>query len=138
METGAYTEALALAQQCISVARAQNLLSWQGLGLVLLGTIYRAMLALDEARVAHLEAFEFYKNVKIPALMQMVPAELCADCALFGSWEDAHMYGVSRDTCKSGHRTIVSHASMKGCCHGEPERASDCTASSSADRCEGS
>ena len=63
METGAYAEALALAQQCISVARAQNLLSWQGLGLVLLGTIYRAMLALDEARVAHLEAFEFYKNV---------------------------------------------------------------------------
>src|SRR5712691_10548804 len=48
------------------------------------------------------------------------------------------MIGVSRDTCKSGHRTIVSHASMKGCCHGEPERASDCTASSSADRCEGS
>jgi predicted ATPase/DNA-binding SARP family transcriptional activator len=92
METGAYSEALTLARQCISIARAQNLLSWQGLGLVLLGTVYRAMLALDEARAAHLEAFEFYKQVRIPALMQMIPAELCADCALIGSWEDAHMY----------------------------------------------
>lgn len=46
--------------------------------------------------------------------------------------------GVDRDTCKSGHRIIVSHPCMTGCCHGEPERASNCTASSSADRCEGS
>jgi tetratricopeptide (TPR) repeat protein len=61
---------------------------------VLLGTVYRAMLALDEARAAHLEAFEFYKKVKIPGLMQMVPAELCADCALIGSWEDAHMHAL--------------------------------------------
>jgi DNA-binding SARP family transcriptional activator/predicted ATPase len=94
METGAYGEALSLVRQCISVARTQNLLSWQGLGLVLLGTIYRAMLALDEARAAHMEALAFYKQVKIPALMQMVPAELCADCALLGSWEDAHRYAL--------------------------------------------
>jgi tetratricopeptide (TPR) repeat protein len=52
------------------------------------------MLALDEARAAHLETFEFYKQVKIPALMQIVPAELCADCALLGSWADAHTYAL--------------------------------------------
>ncbi len=94
METGAYSEALSLVRQCISVAHAQNLLSWQGLGLVLLGTVHRAMLAPDEARAAHLEAFEFYQQVQIPALMQMLPAELCADCALLGSWEDAHRYAL--------------------------------------------
>ncbi len=94
METGVYDEASALAQQCASVARTQNLLSWQGLGLVLLGDIYRAMMALDAARAAHLEAFEFYKTAKYPALLQMVAAELCADCALIGSWKDAHMYAL--------------------------------------------
>jgi len=94
METGMYSEALSLVRQCISVARTQNLLSWQGLGLVLLGTVYRAMLALNEACAAHQEAFEFYKQIKIPALVQMIPAELCADCALIGSWEDACMYAL--------------------------------------------
>ena len=52
------------------------------------------MLLLDEARAVHLEAFEFYKNVKIPALIQIIPAELCADCALIGSREDARMYAL--------------------------------------------
>jgi predicted ATPase/DNA-binding SARP family transcriptional activator len=94
MERGAYVEALVLAQQCISLSRAQNLLSWQGLGLVLLGTIYRAMLALDEARAAHMEAFEFYKTAKYPPLLQMVCAELCADCALVGAWDEAHVYAL--------------------------------------------
>ena len=94
METGAYTEALSLAQECLTIARAQNLLSWQGLGLVLLGTVYRAMLALDEARAAHLEAFEFYKQAQYSALLQMAAAELCADCALAGAWEDAQAYAL--------------------------------------------
>jgi predicted ATPase len=94
MEMGAYSEALIYAQQCISVAYTQNILSWQGLGLVLLGTIYRAMLTLDEARAAHLEAFEFYKTANYPPLLQMVAAELCADCAMMGLWEDAHLYAL--------------------------------------------
>ncbi|HYX51761.1 MAG TPA: hypothetical protein VE843_18575, partial [Ktedonobacteraceae bacterium] len=94
METGAYTEALELAQQCISIAHAEALLSWQGLGLILQGTIFRAMLALDEARTAHLKAFEFYQNVKIPALIQMVSFELCADFAMTAIWDKAHIYAL--------------------------------------------
>ena len=92
MEMGEYTEALLLAQQCLSIAHSQNLLSWQGLGLVLSGNVHRAMLAMDHARSAHLEAFEFYKTVRIPALIQMASFELCSDCALVGSWEEAYMY----------------------------------------------
>ncbi|HEY6542748.1 MAG TPA: AAA family ATPase, partial [Ktedonobacteraceae bacterium] len=94
MEMGAYAEASALAQQCLSVAHAQNLLSWQGLGLVLLGNMYRAKMALDEARAAHLQAFEFYKVANYLPLLQMAAAELCADYALLGSWEDAHSYAL--------------------------------------------
>lgn len=92
MEMGEYTEALLLAQQCLSIAHSQNLLSWQGLGLVLSGNVHRAMLAMDQARSAHLEALDFYKTVKIPALIQMASFELCSDCAMVGSWEEAHLY----------------------------------------------
>jgi predicted ATPase/DNA-binding SARP family transcriptional activator len=94
MEMGAFTEAFSFAQQCLSLAHTQNLLSWQGLGLVLLGNMYRAMMALDEARAAHLQAFEFYKVANYLPLLQMAAAELCADCVLLGSWENAYMYAL--------------------------------------------
>jgi predicted ATPase/DNA-binding SARP family transcriptional activator len=90
LDRGFYDEALAYAQQAVSVARINKVLPMQGNCLTLLGTVYRARLALKEACQAHIEARTIYEEMHSQPLANMASAELCADYALAGLWEEAY------------------------------------------------
>jgi hypothetical protein len=94
LEMGVYGEALAFARQSVSIAHTQSILLWKGGSLSLLGTVYRAMLALDEARAVHLEALALLETIKAEPLKRLAAADLCADCVLAGAWEEAHAYAL--------------------------------------------
>src|SRR5579884_518856 len=89
MEMGKYGEALALAQQCMDIARTHDITTWTGNSQMLAGTVYRAILALDEARAAHLASMAVHETVQSYPLTRVASAEVCADCALSGLWEEA-------------------------------------------------
>jgi DNA-binding SARP family transcriptional activator len=94
LEIGAYTEALAYAQQGEKIARNHKLPILMGNALTVLGKVQRAMLNLDAARAAHLEALAITDAWAMLAFIEMNANELCADYALAGAWDDAYMYAV--------------------------------------------
>jgi DNA-binding SARP family transcriptional activator/tetratricopeptide (TPR) repeat protein len=94
LEMGVYGEALAFARQGVSIAHTHSILFWKGGSLSLLGRVYRAMLALDEARAVHLEVLALLETIKAEPLKRVTAAELCADCALAGAWEEAYAYAL--------------------------------------------
>jgi tetratricopeptide (TPR) repeat protein len=62
------------------------------LNLLVFGMVYRALLALEPARAAHLEAAALNERAQAEAFAEMIAAELCGDCALAGEWETATRY----------------------------------------------
>jgi tetratricopeptide (TPR) repeat protein len=72
-----------------------------GLSLILLGAVQRARLALDAARRAHLEARAMVTPAGVPSSTEAVAAELCADCALAGAWEEAYAYALQALTART-------------------------------------
>lgn len=91
LELGKYAQALELAQRATQLARSNNMFVLLSLVLPLLGSVYRAMLALDMAQATHLEGWQQYEPMG-PPLIEMFAAELCSDYALAGAWEEAHAY----------------------------------------------
>ena len=93
LECGEYGQALTLAQRGLAVARSLGVFApMQILNLIVLGNIYRAMLALEQAQTTHLEAMTLSETMPSPMFAKVVAAELCADCALAGDWSEAHAY----------------------------------------------
>jgi hypothetical protein len=60
--------------------------------LVILGNIYRAMFALEEARAVHSEAQAIADDWQHPFILEWLAAERCADCAVAGDWAAAYAY----------------------------------------------
>jgi DNA-binding SARP family transcriptional activator/tetratricopeptide (TPR) repeat protein len=93
LECGEYVQALTLAQRGLAMARSLGVFApMQILNLIVLGNIYRAMLALEQAQTTHLEAMTLSETMPSPMFVKVVAAELCADCALIGDWSEAHAY----------------------------------------------
>jgi len=93
LECGEYGQALTLAQRGLAVARSLGVFApMQILNLIVLGNIYRAMLALEQAQTTHLEAMTLSETMPSPMFAKIVAAELCADFALAGDWSEAHAY----------------------------------------------
>lgn len=90
LEIGAYDEALSYAQQSVTIARTNKVSLLQGFCLVILGTVYRARLSLDDARKIHLEARTVYEGMHSQLLAESASSELCADYAMAGAWAEAH------------------------------------------------
>jgi tetratricopeptide (TPR) repeat protein len=91
LDMGALTEALAVAQHGVDVARSQGIHMLPAC-LARLGTVYRALLDLDAARAIHLEALGLDAQNPLRPFTALIAAELCADVALVGSWEEAYRY----------------------------------------------
>ena len=94
MEQGEYGKALTSARQCVSIAYEHDVMPWHGNSLSLLGMVYRAVLALDEARAAHEKSLTFHREIKSMPLSRIAAAELCADYALAEAWEEAASYAL--------------------------------------------
>lgn len=92
LENGQYGEALAVAQMGVATARTVWYAPLLAFNLTVLGNIYRAMLALDEARAAHLEVVAVNETMPVRPFSRTIAAELCADCALAGAWDEALAY----------------------------------------------
>jgi tetratricopeptide (TPR) repeat protein len=102
LEMGAYSEALASAEQAVDIARQAGILVLLTASLIVLGAVQRAMLNLTAARAAHLEAMALITPMGLPPLIEMMAAELCADCALAGAWEEALAYAQQVLSMRSG------------------------------------
>ncbi|HEY6409889.1 MAG TPA: tetratricopeptide repeat protein [Ktedonobacteraceae bacterium] len=94
LETGAYSEALALAELGVNLARTAGMTVLLYMSLILLGAVQRAMLQLSAARAAHLEALAMARPSGTQHLTEVVAAELCADCAIAGDWEEAYNHAL--------------------------------------------
>jgi tetratricopeptide (TPR) repeat protein len=92
MDKGDYEAALRFAQQGRQQAQAHDMVLVSFLNLLVLGMVYRALLALEPARATHLEAADLNESAQSEAFAEMIAAELCADCALAGDWETATRY----------------------------------------------
>jgi len=101
LEMGAYSEVLACAEVAVNLARKASMTILLGLSLILLGAVQRAMLALDAARTAHLEARAMVTPAGVPPSIEAVAAELCADCAMAGEWEEAHAHALQVLTART-------------------------------------
>ncbi len=94
LEIGAYTEAHALAQRGLAIARTQGVPSFLSVCLTLLGKVHRAMLNLEAAHAAHLEALAYNEALESRSFTGMIVAELCADSALESRWTEAYNYAL--------------------------------------------
>ncbi len=92
-DTGFYEQALAHARDASTLARVSNVPILMFLSGLVLGTVYRALQFLEEARAAHLKALEVASQMA-PRYSEVIAAELCADYALAGDWETASHYAL--------------------------------------------
>jgi len=92
LESGAHGEALKVARAGAEAARRNNIPQLLALNLAVLGGVYRALLAADEARAAHDEALRLATMMRYEYFEEMASSELCADCATAGDWEGAADY----------------------------------------------
>ncbi len=101
LEMGAYSEALECAEVGVNLTRKASMTILLGLSLILLGAVQRARLSLDAARRAHLEARAMVTPAGVPSSTEAVAAELCADCAMAGEWEEAHAHALQALTART-------------------------------------
>jgi predicted ATPase/DNA-binding SARP family transcriptional activator len=94
LDCGAYTEALAVIQQGVALARALEITPLLVITLNELGNVGRAMLTLEAAQAAHSEALALCESFMPPPYVGWIAGELCADCALAGQWQQAYMYAL--------------------------------------------
>jgi tetratricopeptide (TPR) repeat protein len=93
LEAGEWNEALAIARGGVETARAvSGFAPLPILNLTVLGDVYRAMQALEEAQAAHQEAVAISESRPHEPLLRMTAGELCVDNALLGDWEMAYRY----------------------------------------------
>jgi predicted ATPase len=94
LDIGAYGEALLLAQRALALARAYNVALLLCLCLSALGRVRRALMDPVAAYALHREAMSIFPT-DVPALvLEMLSAELCADCAIAGEWAEAQAYAT--------------------------------------------
>lgn len=94
LESGHDREALTIAQEAERLARTLQLPHMLVFVLSRLGGVYRAHLSLGQALAVHQETADIAKTLGLAELRVMAAAELCADYALLGEWEKAHVAAV--------------------------------------------
>ena len=105
LDSGAYSEALSVIQQSVALARAHEIKPFVVIMLNESGNVYRAMLALEAAHVAHSEALARCESILPPLWVGRIAGELCADCALAGQWQEAYPYALKAAALR--HPTIM-------------------------------
>jgi tetratricopeptide (TPR) repeat protein len=94
VDIGSYGEALEAAERGVHLARACGMGIMVVDSLVALGIVHRAMLDFGAARTLHSEALALGEPVGIQLIVEIIAAEICADCVLAGDWDEAYAYAV--------------------------------------------
>jgi tetratricopeptide (TPR) repeat protein len=92
LDHGDYDAALAVAQAGQRQAKAHHLPAMRLFIALVLGKIYRAVGQTAAAYEIHQEALALNEEVKSEPHAALIQAELCADAALAGKWEEAARY----------------------------------------------
>ena len=106
MEIGAYEEALEIAGQSIPLARTLPFHLLLFLTLMTVGAIHRALFQVTQARLAHQEALETNRTLPSQRYTSYCFAELCADEAVAGAWEEAYNYAKRALAVRDPHVLI--------------------------------
>ncbi len=101
LDIGAYGEALALAQDALTWARTYNVALLLCLCLTALGRVRRALMDPVSAYLLHREAMSIFPTEVPQPIMEILTAELCADCALADEWAEAQSYATQALVCRS-------------------------------------
>lgn len=91
-ERGEYSAALADARPAFESARTRHMPILVMIGHLVLGIIYRDLLAYQDARTILFEVLDAHL---VPAIAATVHSELAAVCALAGEWEEAYEHAHS-------------------------------------------
>jgi predicted ATPase len=94
LDIGAYGEALLLAHRALALARAYNVALLLCLCLSALGRVQRALMDPIAAYALHREAMSIFPTDVPPLVLELLNAELCADCAIAGEWAEAQTYAT--------------------------------------------
>jgi tetratricopeptide (TPR) repeat protein len=106
LDQGAYTEAFAVIQQGVALARALEITPLLVIALTASGNVSRAMLALEAAHTAHSEALALCENPALHAFVERITGELCADYALAGEWQEACTHALKALAVRDYSTTI--------------------------------
>ena len=115
IDNGAYTEALEIALQAVTRARAKGTHSQWANSMLLrsltqLGGVYREMQAFHAAREVDLEALKLNEAIVSQPYTALVTTVLCADYSLTGEWTDAHRYARQASTVEGYN--VLSYAGI--------------------------
>jgi tetratricopeptide (TPR) repeat protein len=94
LDRGLSDEAMALAQQAMALVSQHGLLMLYFPVIFTIGIAYRETGAFEEAWTTHLEGWPVAQMVGVPAIIEALASELCADYALAGNWEEAQKYAM--------------------------------------------
>jgi DNA-binding SARP family transcriptional activator len=94
LETGEYEEALRVGRQGLEAARKQQYPTAIFVQLDALGRTFQAMLNLEEAHAAFLEALAVAEAIRVWPWRILMVSGLCANRALDGDWETARRYAL--------------------------------------------
>ncbi|MDX1687361.1 MAG: AAA family ATPase [Candidatus Promineifilaceae bacterium] len=92
VEVGRLQEALAVAEEGVSVARRHGHDTLLANALSVRGIVHRALGAPGDALADHEAAQERFAELPFALVPAIIAVHLCADCALAGDWERAHAY----------------------------------------------
>jgi tetratricopeptide (TPR) repeat protein len=107
LDCGELTEAFAVAQDGVAAARSAGHPPTLIFNLLALGCVYRALFALESARQVHIEARMIAEALRHPLLLEWSALDLCADGALAGDWDEAHMYARQALSLRNYGRVYV-------------------------------
>jgi predicted ATPase len=94
LDSGAWTEALAVARDGVAAARAAGHPPTLVFNLLSLGRVYRAHFALAEALPILRESRVIAEALEHPFLLEWTAIELCADCVAAGDWDEAYTHAL--------------------------------------------
>jgi tetratricopeptide (TPR) repeat protein len=133
-ESGVYTEAHSVAQQCVTLARTIGYPLHLIHCLYALGLVQITILTLEAARMTLLEAVQLNERIGESPRSRMfsdaLAGMLCMCCALMGEWTEAHAYALQAQAVRdyqllyAWHFTLwyETEALVRG---GDIERAED-------------
>jgi tetratricopeptide (TPR) repeat protein len=94
LEIGEYEQALRVTQQGVEMARTLPNPTLLFFLLTALGAVHQAMLSLEEAHEALIEARALGKSIAVSSYQLLATSRLCANSALAGDWKSAYTYAL--------------------------------------------
>ncbi|MGH2498195.1 MAG: ATP-binding protein [Ktedonobacteraceae bacterium] len=94
LEVGEYEQALRVTQQGVEMARTLPNPTLLFFLLTVLGAVHQAMLSLEEAHEALIEALALSESIVVRSYQVLATSRLCANRALAGDWKSAYTYAL--------------------------------------------